>query len=218
MGKDERAVKCEQVQEWIAGYWDMELNDFRKRTVERHIRTCPVCRSEFELWKESTELIRASNEHEPVTAIQSGIANHPTGTAGAVLNRIYMNEEWRRPVVDRSYRISYRAFRRLAASAAFFLAVFIVSFSYSLFSIIPGNHASDELVGLQPVAMIASDHMLHSTDGTLDELAGSVASLTVPMTLTQEPAQSDLNFMLVFSLVGMVTVVLMMNWFSRIRA
>lgn len=52
-------MKCEDIQQLFGIYFDLPDDDLRRKCVDEHIQRCRVCSEEFEIWLESTNLIRS---------------------------------------------------------------------------------------------------------------------------------------------------------------
>ncbi len=209
-------MKCEQILEWIGSYCDYSETDIRKHSVDKHILLCPECMSDFQAWKESNTLIRDSFELENDLTIELDsemeLPKMKQNFSSQVMERIYATDTWRRPVAQRGMNLSFKAFRQLAIASSFFLALFIVSFTYSIMFPPITEAPVEQLVGLSPVAASSGDNIVDLSNTV------AMASITLPMKLTPTPEQGELNYLLVLSLVGILSVIMLMNWFSRIRA
>lgn len=105
-------MKCSEIQELFGVYWDLPNDDLRRTAVDEHIATCAECAEEFQIWEESTILIRTA-------AIDSELPDYEPMVSGKVMSRIYEDESWRIPVSERMYTISYKLRRNLTAVIAF---------------------------------------------------------------------------------------------------
>lgn len=206
-------MKCNEVQELLPVYWDLPAEDERRLQADKHIHGCAACREEFEIWRESTELIR-STLHE--TNRQEIEEPAPT-ISGRVMKRIYEDEPWRLPVTERVYNFSYTLRRNLTAAIAFSLALFMFSFLYSLIYTGPADDgfASESITfGIQPVAS-ASSGQGNAIDSGL--LTASIRPQE-PFMFKDGLIQSYPDYLLVLSLLGLTVTLLIMNWLSRTKA
>ncbi len=51
--------RCELIQRWLPEYLDGDLGFFRRRRVEAHLGTCPVCRQELAEFTQVLEFLKA---------------------------------------------------------------------------------------------------------------------------------------------------------------
>jgi hypothetical protein len=203
-------MKCNEIQDLFGNYWDLPEQDEQRILVNDHLARCAACREEFEFWKESADLIQVS----------ALVADQPLSNSKltkSVMERIYTDESWRLPVNSRSYRFGYKLRRNIFAVLAFCMVFFMASFIYSIVS---ESNTSDVQ------AFIDSSGLLPSTDAMGDgEIAVSsdyfeqmpVASISDPIMLQMGPITYP-DYLVAVSLLGLITVLLMLNWFSRTRA
>lgn len=202
-------MRCEEVQDLLVEYWDMSEKDSRRIAVDQHIQQCELCAEEYKIWQESAELIKSTS----VYSVPAGMASP---TSSSVMRRIYKDESWRVPVHTRIYHISFRLRRHLTIAMSFFLALMCLSLYFAV-STVP----NEETVAFSPILPVAS---AASTEGGLQLTSGAVlegvpvASISDPLMLTFGPVETDPNYWMVLSLLGIVTTLLVMNWLSRIRA
>jgi hypothetical protein len=208
-------MKCDDIQELFGIYFDIPDDDIRRKCVDEHILRCRVCAEEFEIWLESTNLIRSMHEIPPMHRKSTPITDK-------VMNRIYEDESWRIPVTDRIYQIPYKLRRNLTAIIALFLAVFVVSF---LFNLVYPSHSNLSVEELSPSGFnqVASAAGVRSGGGIESNTNGisqtAVASTTA---LIVEPIKLSYihtpNYWLALSLLGLISALLTMNWLSRTRS
>ncbi|MDB5055901.1 MAG: hypothetical protein JWM44_3951 [Bacilli bacterium] len=196
-------MKCDDIQELFGIYFDLPDDDLRRKSVDEHILQCRVCAEDFEIWLESTNLIRS------VQAVPQ-MTKKATPIASKVMDRIYEDESWRVPVADRIYAIPYKLRRNLTAMIALCLAVFMFSFLFNLVYVDHHNTGiADEPTQLG-FTQIASASGLSTT---------AVASTS---DFISEPLKSTLihtpDYWLAISLLGLISALLTMNWLSRTRS
>jgi len=203
---------CADIREMLAEYWDLDPGDSRRLLVDEHVRGCPECAEEFRLWEESSHWIRMASVEEAESAPP------PSSVAGAVMKRIYEAESWRLPLSMRTYHLSDRARRLSLGFLAFFLALFLVSFIQSVRE--GGAGAEESFSSFVPVASAsASVSSLGGSLGGSPEIIGvPVASISNPIVFRMVTVETDPNYWAALSLIGITSVVLIMNWLSRIRA
>lgn len=201
-------MKCQDVQEGLGAYWDLPEDDDRRRAVDEHIRHCPACREEFDIWAESTELIRNT-----VGSVDKRVEYVPVSSQ--VMNRIYADESWRIPVPNRLYSFSYKMRRNLSAIVALCMTLFVFGFVFSVFGM--GADEQSPQYGLKPVAAVTTDVNAASAK-TTKTLPVATASLKEPYLVTMGPIRSVPDYMVVISLLGLTGTILVMNWLSRTKA
>jgi hypothetical protein len=208
-------MKCDDIQELFGIYFDLPDDDLRRKCVDEHILRCHVCAEDFEIWLESTNLIRSMHEIPQMPRINTPIAAN-------VMNRIYEDESWRIPVTDRIYQIPYKLRRNLTAIIALCLAVFVVSFLFNLVYpshvILTANEASPS--GFNNVAsaagVITSSEVVSKTNAFSPTAVASTSALIVePIKLSYIHTP---NYWLALSLLGLISALLTMNWLSRTRS
>jgi hypothetical protein len=210
-------MKCIEIQELFGLYWDLPNDDLRRQAVDKHIESCPECAEEFQIWKESKELIRCAAEEEDAYIGTPQISN-------LVMKRIYQDESWRIPVPDRYYSISYKMRRNLTAVVAFCLALFMFSFLFSLVyedkSDSTVAFSDSSVFGLQAPHTITASAKSGSMDGHI--MTTAVASLNQqiiePVKFHVGPIDSYSHYLLVISILGLTSTMLIMNWLSRTKA
>lgn len=207
------AMKCTDVTELLADYWDLPEHDLRRMAVDEHVKRCKACAEEFELWRESMELIKEAAEpamiHAPV--------ERPALSA-SVMDRIYAEESWRMPIQERVLRIPAKLRLRLTAVIAFSLSLFMFSFIYSLTFQEPVDDYSifsADKSGLMPVANALGEAKAASVGQGLKSVP--VASLSDPFVLKMGSVTYYPNYLLACSFLGLIGALLILNWFIRTR-
>jgi uncharacterized membrane protein len=202
-------MNCNEASELFAAYPDMPKGDKLRIKIEEHIRSCTSCAEEFAIWEESSNLIYTAAPYiEPAKSMKM---------SNSVMDRIYADESWRIPVPERMYTISYKLRRNLSAVISLCLALFMLSF---LYSVIDDSHRTEEVAfsfeGVMPVASaVASTGDEGAALGA--KLKGvPVASISDPFILGN-PIKTNPDYMVVVSLLGVVVALLIMNWFSKIK-
>ncbi|MBD0380572.1 anti-sigma factor family protein [Paenibacillus sedimenti] len=209
-------MKCSDIQELFGVYWDLPNDDLRRVAVDKHIATCPNCAEEFQIWEESTLLIRS-------VSMSRELPDYEPMVSEKVMNRIYENESWRIPVPERMYAISYKLRRNLTAVIAFCLALFIFSF---LFAIVydggpqtPIAAADNSLFDLEaPQALKSSQTESMNGHKMVDAVASLNPSFMEPLRFQVGPIHSYPHYLLVISILGLISTMLIMNWLSRTKA
>lgn len=210
-------MKCSDIQELFGIYWDLPNDDLRRAVVDKHIKQCALCAEEFQIWEESTVLIRSVTEYD-------GMPNSVPPISEKVMHRIYEDESWRIPVPERMYAISYRLRRNLTAVIAGCLALFVFGFLFSIIYDGTSNpsmiSADSSIYDLQAPQALSGGSAKESMNG--HKLASAVASLNPtfvdPLRFKVGPIHSYPHYLLVLSLLGLIATMLIMNWLSRTKA
>jgi hypothetical protein len=212
-------MKCEDIRELLSVYWSLPANDVRRTAVDNHNETCEVCNEEFKLWEASEYMIRSEMEGYITTEI-----SNDQSISSNVMQRIYSDESWRMPVQSRMYAVSDKSRRNLTLVLAFCLALFVGSFLFALV----GNVfvPIDETMGSNnSVYSIQTPQTLEASSNKLTHeynMATAVASVSQtfvdPFPFHIGPIQSYSHFLLILSILGFITAILVMNWFTRVKA
>lgn len=202
-------MRCDDVRELFGDYWDVPEGDWTRVRVDEHVKRCSLCAEEFELWKESAELIQST------ALLPERLLPEKGALSSSVMDRIYETERWRLPVANRLYSIPERLRRRLTGLIAVCLALFTTGFTLNL--LLPSTTADNApaSAGLMNVGALGgadAGFMLVGIEGV------PVASIGDPIILNLPQVESYPDFMLVLSLLGMICTLLIMNWFARLRA
>lgn len=201
-------MTCNDIVERLGEYWDLPDQDELKMRIDRHILECDCCREEFDLWRESANLIQTTQWSAMPVASDRAISAH-------VMERIYKNESWRLPVAFRSYTFSYRVRRNIMACIAMCLTIFVVSFLYS-FAFGGGEQSGvSDFAGILETAHAKSANV-GNHPAMFDNIP--VASISAPSILKVGPIQTYTDYLLVSSIIGFIVTLMLMNWLSRLRA
>ncbi|TDF99361.1 anti-sigma factor family protein [Paenibacillus piri] len=209
-------MKCEDIQELFGVYWDLPEHDLKKQRVDEHIEHCASCRAEFELWLESTELIKSA-------AVAGDLDDSPTPISSSVMKRIYEDEGWRVPVADRLYSISYKLRRNVTAAIAFCLALFMFSFIYSItHQQGPGEYAasadSSVFGRIGDPVVVAGSKPESMNVHTMPSAVASLKGFNEPFMYQVGPFHTYQDYMLFISLFGLTCTLLILNWLSRTKS
>lgn len=199
-------MNCQDAMERLGEYWDLPEQDPVRGEMDGHIAECESCREEFVFWKESAALIRKVREPAPVN-IASG------SMAGKVMARIYETESWRKPVALHAYSLSWRVRRNVLACFAMCLAIFFVSFLYSLLPVAETAQVPD--YDIQVVNVVAQGR---APDQAVMFMDTPVVSVGPTVLVMSGKAHTYANYYLAASIAGVVMTLLLMNWLSRLRA
>lgn len=202
-------MKCEDVQQLLADYWELPKHDLRRLHVDLHIRECRSCREEYELWKESSQWIKQTAPIEEPT-FESNISNK-------VMERIYQTERWQVPVSERRIGLSGKQRLIFIGILSFLLALFVLSFIHlatSNDSLYPSP--SQQWGGFVSVA--SSNEPLGTYNSNPIRMEGIVvASISDPYLLSMEGLEKRSNYYLVLSVFGIIMAVLTINWLTRMK-
>lgn len=207
-------MKCSDMQERIFEYWDLPVDDSFRMEIDAHVKHCASCAEQLQIWSESKELIELSGQWDPFASVDDSYITQ------SVMNRIYKEDNWRMPVVERNYSLSYQLRRRFAVLISSFVLIFVASF---VFSILPVNSLGSLQEGAQrpsgviPVASAVGDSQDSSNLFGKVIQGVPVASISDPFVLNMGPIRTYPDYLLVLSLFGIIFSLLIMNWFSRIR-
>ncbi|NEW06061.1 zf-HC2 domain-containing protein [Paenibacillus sp. SYP-B3998] len=208
-------MKCSDIQELFGVYWDLPNDDLRRLAVDKHIASCPKCAEEFQIWEESMLLIRSVD-------LSRDLPDYEPMVSDKVMNRIYENESWRIPIPERMYAISYKFRRNLTAVIAFCLALFMFSFLFAI--VYEGSpqssiaSADNTLFDLEAPQVLKSSGV-ESMNGhkMVDAVASLNPSFMEPLRFHVGPINSYPHYLLVISILGLVSTMLIMNWLSRTK-
>jgi hypothetical protein len=209
-------MRCSDIQELFGDYWDLPNDDLRRASVDKHIKNCQSCANEFQIWAESSVLIRSAAQDGSDSGYHHAVSDK-------VMKRIYQEESWRIPIPDRMYAISYSLRRNVTMVIAFSIALFVFSF---LFSAIYDNSpepsvasAGSSLYDLQAPKALDSNNTSESMNG--HAMGSAVASLypsfVEPLRFNVGPIHSYPHYLLVVSILGLISTMLIMNWFTRTK-
>lgn len=209
-------MKCDDIQELFGIYFDLPDDDLRRKCVDEHILRCRVCAEEFDIWLESTNLIRSMQINQPQLSSKS------TPIADLVMSRIYEDESWRIPVTNRIYQIPYKLRRNLTAIIALCLAVFVVSFLFNLIYPSQTVLSVEEISpsGFNQIASatgISTEDAVESDVNAISQTAVASASAFIVEPIKLSYIQTP-NYWLAISLLGLISALLTMNWLSRTRS
>ncbi|WP_135551494.1 anti-sigma factor family protein [Paenibacillus cymbidii] len=203
-------MKCSDVQELFADYFDMTDGDLHKQAIDGHVARCPVCREQLELWTESAKLIQ-TDRIVPDLHMRSNLI------ADGVMNRIYRDESWRRPVATRIYAIPYKMRRNVTAVIAFCIALFAGSFLYMWMGsgseeVVPTKYGFHQAASASNTVQTASLSARSMSSSTVASASGFIEPIKIA-SIHYTP-----NYLLALSLLGFTSTLLIMNWLSRTRS
>lgn len=201
-------MNCKDVQELFGLYRDLPEGDLRKTAVDEHIPRCKNCSEEFRIWEESAELIKHTN-FEDVDSVPK------VSISASVMDRIYQDESWRLPVTERAYSLTRQMKYRISAVIGLCLALFISSLIFSITSESSKVEAYTFRPGVVPVSAQTADNGIQFA---LFSEEIPIASLSAPIVLDMGTANSYPDYLVIVSILGVISSLLFMNWLSRLRA
>ncbi|MGN7455781.1 anti-sigma factor family protein [Paenibacillus pasadenensis] len=195
-------MKCEEVQDALALYWDLPEGDPVKQSVDLHLKHCIACRQEYELWAESERLIQELSFAEDFE-----MAERAEEVNRTVMDRIYAEDhmDW---TLRRRFTLNRTFGPRLSAAVAACLAMFCTSLLYVLLG---RGGQTDETKGIMETANASSSPVFKAS------ISGDIPVATVsdPLLLSLVPRAPQ--YWIILSMLGLVMTMLMMGWLSRIR-
>lgn len=213
-------MKCEDVQDKMPDYADGLLPEMTRRRIDLHLANCKSCRSDYELWKDSSDWMETDKEqYHAITPTQSIV--------DAVMARILSEEKWAIPIGRKVFAVTARM-RRIGASAA---AILLMLCTFTLYvNSSNAEQANSLLIGNEVLAMgkhaqVVTSSM-QSEDGTYivqseplvsegQPLASATASI-IPLDGRHGTSETDgPNYGMVLSVFGILVTVLTMSWFTR---
>lgn len=203
-------MNCSDVQEKLDIYFDLPPDHPERRMVDEHVRECDICAEMMALWQESMNWLEAA-ERSPSS--QEPAQRFPQSSfASQVMNRIYEHEPWRLPINERAF--SDKMKRKMTAIMAFCLALLICSLFYIAVSDKePFPQTENSVFGLHEAQLATGD----STDSRLHidsaKKSAMISQIVEPLKLS--PLQSNPDYLLVLSVLGIFSTLLIMNWLSR---
>lgn len=201
-------MNCHRIQEKMSDYWDLPADDPTRRMIDYHVHQCTECSAEFTIWRESCELIRLAAEME-LHSINEVELNHQ------VMERIYKEEAWLRPVLHQS-GLSHRVrTRRMTAAMSIVasLAVLLCSIVYFAASGSTGT-SYESVTGFVPAASAGNeDDAVQSANFYLDV---PVASISDPIVLKVN--QSFPYRLIAIPVIAFMSALLLTSWLSVTRA
>jgi len=199
-------MKCEEASEWISVYRELPESSQERLAVDEHIAQCPECAEQFRWWDESADLI----SQLPIMD-ETGISDWQSDSLSRdVMNRIYTEQSWYMPAVRKTYAFTQGFRMKIALLLSGLFAVFGCAFLYTAWNRLSGgdNHA---------VGVMETANAFAVGDGAVAQtVVVPVASLSDPIVLHVSPTMPE--YWVALSLLGMIMMLLILNWFSRVRS
>lgn len=201
-------MKCKEIQAVLPDYWDLPADNWNRVRVDEHVKHCLVCKNELEWWRQSADMIQSLRMDEDCPLPEPGKVSQ------SVMDRIYQDEGWRRPVSEKVYEIPRKARVRLMAIIACCLAMFGSAFLYQI--LFP-----EPMENTVPTAGVMSGNALGAGEIPGFSIVGlegvTVASIGDPVVLGLTAVDSYPDYMFALSMFGLICSLLIMNWFARTR-
>jgi hypothetical protein len=199
-------MKCHEVQDALGLYWDLPEGDTLRLSVDLHLEHCIACKEEFRIWEESELLIRQlAAEDEAECWEPSEAVNRQ------VMMRIYAEDGWMASKPRAFHPLGRHLGNRLSAAVAACLAMFTTSLLYVLLSRGADDPEAVRRTGLMETANAASGSMFKVSFSANTP----VAQASDPFILYIVPTTPQ--YWIVLSMLGLVLILFMLNWLSRIR-
>ncbi|MBD2845148.1 hypothetical protein IDH44_08085 [Paenibacillus sp. IB182496] len=198
-------MNCVQVQEKLGVYWDLPADDPERQAMDRHFDACELCAEQFQMWEESEAMIRNLSDE----TVEIGPVDRLNRS---VMDRIYAEQSWAKPVTERKYNITAAFRSKVAALIAACLALCV---SGLIFVVVHYAEPAPELAAVNGLfdTVNANDGLAIVSAKMYDEIP--IASISDPLMLSMMPTVPE--YWVALSLLGIVTMLLMLNWLSRTR-
>lgn len=198
-------MKCEEASEWFSVYRELPESSPERLAVDAHIAGCPECAEQFRWWDESADLISRLPMMDEIETgdWQSDSINRD------VMNRIYTEQSWYMPAVRKTYAFTQGFRMKIAVLLSGLLALFGCAFLYTAWNRLSGGDG-------HAVGVMESANAYSIGDGvSAQTVVVPVASLSDPIVLHVSPSMPE--YWVALSLLGMIMMLLILNWFSRVR-
>lgn len=207
-------MKCEEAQDLMIEYSDQLLPEITKRRVDQHLATCESCNKEFEIWAESSKLIRSDKEQS--SQIVSSIS-----IVDAVMARILSEEKWAIPIGRKVFTLTARM-RRIGTSAAVILLMLcgftIFANSNQDASLAGADFPAQAKMEVVSSAISSSDGIAEVTSDPepIDSAIASTQSTPTPVMIENPgPSANGPNYSIILSFFGILITVIAMSWMMR---
>jgi len=198
-------MNCEEVSEWFSVYRELPESSPERLAVDAHIAGCPECAEQFRWWDESADLI---SRLPMMDEVETG--DWQSDSVGRdVMNRIYTEQSWYMPAVKKTYAFTQGFRMKIAVLLSGLLAVFGCAFLYTAWNRLSGGDS-------HAVGVMETANAFSIGDGvSAQTVVVPVASLSDPIVLHVSPSMPE--YWVALSLLGMIMMLLILNWFSRVR-
>ncbi|AIQ64617.1 hypothetical protein D3C81_280600 [compost metagenome] len=183
------------------------LEDFPKGSPEveafmRHVSGCSYCTAEWELWQESSRLIR-----EMKTAVSDERAE---AINARVMERIYLESPWLMPGDGKSPGRPGIFRRRISMWIACFLAVFLCSFLYFAIFQTPDNTSMAQ-TGIVPTGVAGSPGNWES----VYPVSSGATEIIEPLVVSMDPTHPQ--YWMILSSLGVCLSIVSLTRLNRYR-
>lgn len=206
-------MKCDEAQDLMIEYSDQMLPEVTKRRVDQHLASCDSCKEEYEVWAESSKLIRSDKE-------QSSQIVSTISIVDAVMARILSEEKWAIPIGRKVFTLTARM-RRIGASAAVILLMLcgftIFANSNQDASLAGADFPSQSKMEVVSSALSSSDGIAEVTSEPDPATAiASTDSAPAPVMIENaSPNSGGPNYSIILSFFGILITVIAMSWMMR---
>ncbi|MCR8642269.1 zf-HC2 domain-containing protein [Paenibacillus sp. N1-5-1-14] len=215
-------MRCNEVREQLGDYWDMPEDAPQRIAIDQHVLTCAECAEEFQIWQESTQLIRSAMDESAQQLSSYSSHREENSISSKVMKRIYEDDSWRLPVPERMYAFSRKMRRNLLVAISFCLILSLGSILFTMIYDMGSRSAVDDssIYSIQaPQALDAQGGYKGISKKTMTTAVANVSSSFVePVRFQVGPIDSYPDYLLVLSLLGFISMILIMNWFTRMKS
>lgn len=196
-------MRCQEAQSLLTEYSENLLPELTRKAVDHHLADCASCRSEYQIWMESSKWLLSEKEQYTYPSTARSIVD-------AVMARILSEEKWAISIGRKVFTVTARM-RRMTAVAAM---LFLLLCGFTLYS----NSDDDRLRSGVPIAPTKTEAIAASIEITpiepvmeqWSETAAAVHSIGFNAADQQKP-----NYAIILSFFGIVVTVVTMGWLTR---
>ncbi len=199
-------MNCEEASEWFSVYRELPESSPERLAVDTHIACCHECAEQFRWWDESADLISQLPIMDEIEASEW----QSDSVSRDVMNRIYTEQSWYMPAVRKTYAFTQGFRMKIAVLLSGLFAVFGCAFLYTAWNRLSGGDG-------HAVGVMETANAFSIGDGvSAQTVVVPVASLSDPIVLHVSPSMPE--YWVALSLLGMIMMLLILNWFSRVRS
>lgn len=197
-------MKCTEVLRLLPIYLDLSIHDPQRTAIEQHIAQCEGCAEQCAVWSASEHWI-ADNDAETYQ-----LMNTKKLSTTRVMDRIYDEQRWLRPIHQRSYVLSLRSRHAImmiiAFSAAILLCVCMIKFTAT------GSTNVKQISGFVPITL---------PEGRYSELSDITFEVPVGDNISDFMVLHIMPFIphywIALGLFSVIVALLLLNWLMRVR-
>ncbi|MBO8162985.1 MAG: zf-HC2 domain-containing protein [Brevibacillus sp.] len=205
-------MKCEEAQQLLTEYRDDLLPEITRRRLEQHLESCLTCRTEQQMWEDSSRWIQAEKE-------KYGTVQSTRSIVDAVMARILSEEKWAIPIGRKVFTVTARM-RRMGAVAAVLLlalcsfALYTESGDESLAAGTIVTPTKTEVISAS-IEITPQIEELSSAEEAPDSKQFASAAAGIAYESSLPPAGLKPNYGLILGFFGILVTVLGMSWLTR---